>query len=59
MVDGSYYRLPSWGCYTLDGKNLEAEGVTPDVYVEENFKDRLDGDQPQLDKAIEIILNTL
>ena len=59
LVDGSYYRLPSWGCYTLDGKNLEAEGVTPDVYVEENFKDRLDGDQPQLDKAIEIILNTL
>ena len=59
LVDGSYYRLPSWGCYTLDGKNLEAEGVAPDVYVEENFKDRLDGDQPQLDKAIEIILNTL
>ena len=59
LVDGSYYRLPSWGCYTLDGKNLEAEGVAPDVYVEENFKDRLDGEQPQLDKAIEIILNTL
>lgn len=59
LVDGSYYRLPSWGCYTLDGKNLEAEGVVPDVYVEENFKDRLDGDQPQLDKAVEIILNTL
>jgi tricorn protease len=59
LVDGSYYRLPSWGCYTLDGKNLESEGVSPDVYVKENFKDRIDGKQPQLDKAIEIILKEL
>ena len=34
LVDGSFYRLPSWGCYTLDGKNLEKEGVKPDIYVE-------------------------
>lgn len=59
LVDGSFYRLPSWGCYTLDGKNLEAEGVSPDVYVPKNFKDRLNGKHPQLDKAIEIILNEL
>jgi tricorn protease len=59
LVDGSYYRLPSWGCYTLDGKNLETEGVSPDVYVGESFKDRLEGNQPQLDKAIEIILKKL
>lgn len=56
LVDGSYYRLPSWGCYTLNGKNLETEGVAPDVYVGKNFKDRLDGNHPQLDKAIELIL---
>jgi len=59
LVDGSFYRLPSWGCYTLDGKNLESEGVSPDVYIGESFKDRLDGNQPQLDKAIEIILKEL
>ncbi len=59
LVDGSFYRLPSWGCYTLDGKDLEAEGVSPDVYVGKNFKDRLDGNQPQLDKAIEVILKEL
>jgi tricorn protease len=59
LVDGSYYRLPSWGCYTLEGKNLETEGVSPDVYVKENFNDRLRGNQPQLDKAIELILNDL
>lgn len=58
LIDG-FYRLPSWGCYTLSGKNLEKEGVSPDVYVGEDFKDRLEGNQPQLDKAIEIILKKL
>jgi len=59
LVDGSFYRLPAWGCYTLDGKNLESEGVSPDIYIGENFKDRLDGNHPQIDKAIEIIMNKL
>ena len=59
LVDGSYYRLPSWGCYTFDGKNLESEGVSPDIYIGENFKDRLEGNQPQLNKAIEHILKEL
>jgi len=52
LVDGSYYRLPSWGCYTLDGKNLEKEGVQPDILVKETFKDRLEGSNPQLDRAL-------
>ncbi|HKI77957.1 MAG TPA: S41 family peptidase [Ignavibacteriaceae bacterium] len=55
LVDGSFYRLPSWGCYTLDGKDLEHTGVSPDIYVDTNFKDRLDGKDPQLDRAIEEI----
>ena len=59
LVDGSFYRLPSWGCYTLDGKNIEKEGVKPDIFVETNFKDRLENRDPQLDKAIEEILKDL
>ncbi|GAA4272217.1 S41 family peptidase [Aquimarina gracilis] len=59
LVDGSYYRLPSWGCYTLDGKNLEKTGVQPDIYVKENFKHRLDDDQPQLDRALSEIMKQL
>jgi tricorn protease len=55
LVDGSFYRLPSWGCFTLDGKDLEHTGVSPDIYVDTNFKDRVDGKDPQLDKAIEVI----
>lgn len=53
LVDGSFYRLPSWGCYTLDGKNLEKEGVKPDIEVKTTFKDRLEGRDPQLERAVE------
>lgn len=59
LVDGSYYRLPSWGCYTLDKKDLEKTGVKPDIYIKNTLKDRISGNDPQLDKAIEIILNQL
>lgn len=59
LVDGSFYRLPSWGCYTLNGANLEFTGVAPDIYVKEDFKDRLTGNKPQLDKAISEILKDL
>lgn len=59
LADGSFYRLPSWGCYTLDGRNLEKDGVTPDIRVDENFVDRLEGHQNQLDKAIEVIMGKL
>ena len=59
LVDGSFYRLPSWGCYTLDGKNIEKDGVTPDIYVKNSFKDRLEGKDPQLDRAVEEILKDL
>lgn len=59
LVDGSSYRLPAWGCYTLDGKNIEKEGVAPDIFVKNTFKDRLEGKDPQLDRAIEEILKEL
>jgi len=59
LVDGSFYRLPAWGCYTLDGKNLEQVGVAPDIFVPMDFKDRLDKKDPQLDRAISEILQQL
>ncbi|MFT4032050.1 MAG: S41 family peptidase [Siphonobacter sp.] len=59
LVDGSFYRLPSWGCFTLDGKNLEREGVQPDITVKQTFIDRMEGKEPQLDRAIDEILKEL
>ncbi len=56
LVDGSFVRLPSWGCYTLDGKDIEATGVSPDIRVLNTFEDKINGRDPQLDKAIEEIL---
>ncbi|MBR9917790.1 peptidase S41 [bacterium] len=59
LVDGSFYRLPSWGLYTLDGENIEQTGVAPDIEVHNTFKDRVNGNDPQLEKAIQEILNKL
>jgi len=59
MVDGSYTRLPAWGCYTLEGEDLEMTGVKPDIHVNNTFKDRLMDQDPQLEKAIEMILQKL
>jgi tricorn protease len=56
LVDGSSHRMPGWGCYTLDGKNLEREGVQPDIYLKQTFVDRLQGKDPQIEKAIKHIL---
>ncbi len=56
LVDGSVYRLPSWGCFTLDKKDIELYGVSPDIYIENTFLDRLEGKDPQLEKAVAHIL---
>jgi Tol biopolymer transport system component/C-terminal processing protease CtpA/Prc len=55
LVDGSFYRLPGWGCYTLDGQDLETTGVKPDIYIRNTFLDRLNNRDPQLTKAVEVI----
>jgi tricorn protease len=59
LVDGSFVRLPGWGCYTLDGKDLEAIGVAPDVKVVNTFEDKINGRDPQLDKAIEEVMKQM
>ncbi|HEX6168051.1 MAG TPA: S41 family peptidase [Chitinophagaceae bacterium] len=59
LVDGSNVRMPAWGCYSLDGKDLEKTGVQPDILIINSFDDKLSGRDPQLDKAIEEILKQL
>jgi len=56
MIDGSSVRLPAWGCYSLDGKDLESTGVKPDIYVKNTFRDRLESKDPQLERAIKELL---
>jgi tricorn protease len=59
LVDGSSVRLPSWGCYTLNGTNLEQNGVSPDIYVKKTFEDRMNHKDPQIEKAVEEIMKEL
>lgn len=59
LVDGSFYRIPAWGCFTLDGKDIEKNGVAPDIYVKTGFADRIENKDPQLDKAIDEIMKQL
>lgn len=59
MLDGSTVRLPAWGCYSLDGKDLENTGVKPDIYVKNTFEDRLKDKDPQLESAVKEALRQL
>jgi len=59
LVDGSFYRLPSWGCYTLDGKDLELTGVAPDIAIKNTVADRVADKDPQLERAVQEILKDL
>ncbi|HVP39521.1 MAG TPA: S41 family peptidase, partial [Candidatus Saccharimonadales bacterium] len=56
LLDGSSYRLPYRGCWTLKGEDTETwGGVKPDVDVESTPEDDSGAGDPQLDKAIEVL----
>jgi tricorn protease len=60
LMNGGYFRLPFWGCYTLDGKDLETSGgVKPDILVINDLNHDLQNQDPQLEKAIEKILELI
>lgn len=56
LVDGTGARMPQQGAYRLDGRNLENDGEKPDVAVYLSPEDWLANRDPQLDKAIEILM---
>lgn len=59
LVDGSFIRMPAWGCYSKEGNDLEKTGVQPDIKVINRFEDKLQGKDPQLDKAVEELLKKI
>jgi len=56
LSDGSNFRIPQTGFWSLDGTRLEGLGVKPDIYVAETPEDRLEGRDPQLARAITVIM---
>jgi tricorn protease len=59
LVDGTSFRLPSWGWYTADGKNMENLGIPPDLYVENPPEEVVQGKDRQLEVAVQTILKQL
>lgn len=59
LMDGGGVTAPNLGFWTTDGFRVENEGVPPDVEVEQWPADVIAGKDPQLEKAIEIVLQKL
>ncbi|WP_229243997.1 S41 family peptidase [Emticicia sp. CRIBPO] len=56
LVDGSSVRVPSFGCYSLEGEDLDRHGVKPDIKVINTFVDNINGNDRQLDRALKELL---
>ncbi len=58
-MDGGFITAPNLAIWTEDGFIVENEGVPPDVEVEQWPAEVEAGHDPQLEKAIEIVLEQL
>ncbi len=61
FMDGGDLRVPQFAPYSKDGKNwvIEGHGVDPDIVVDNDPAREFRGEDQQLDRAIEEILNEL
>ncbi len=59
LLDGGSITAPNLAIWTEDGFVVENEGVPPDIEVEQTPADVIAGHDPQLEKAIEVVLAEL
>lgn len=59
LMDGGYVTAPNLAIWTEDGWIVENVGVPPDIEVEQWPAEVIAGKDPQLKKAIEVILEEL
>ena len=59
FIDGGSVTAPNLAYFNEDGFRIENEGVSPDIEVEQWPKEVMQGKDPQLEKAIEVILEKL
>ena len=59
LMDGGSVTAPNVGIWTKDGFVVENVGVAPDIEVEQTPAEVIKGNDPQLEKAIEIALQEL
>lgn len=53
--DGSALKLTIAEWYTPNGKNINQEGITPDIEIKEDWDKTAVGEDPALNKALEIL----
>ena len=59
LMDGGYVTAPNVAIWTEDGWVVENVGVPPDIEVEQWPAEVIKGRDPQLEKAIEVVLEEL
>jgi len=60
LIDGGIVTVPTFGIYSTGGKWIvEGHGIDPDIEVVDDPSKMLDGGDPQLDKAIEVVLHEI
>ncbi len=59
LMDGGFITAPNLAFFTEEGFGVENEGVPPDVEVEQTPADVIAGRDPQLERAIGIVLQDL
>ena len=60
LLDGGYVTRPEFARYTLDSKwVVENRGVQPDIVVENRPEQVVSGKDPQLEKAIEVVMKAI
>jgi tricorn protease len=59
LMDGGTITAPNLAIWTQDGWVVENEGVPPDIEVEQTPADVINGRDPQLEKAISVVMDAL
>ena len=59
LMDGGYITAPNLAIWTEDGFVVENVGVPPDIEVEQTPELVIEGHDPQLEKAIEVVMEEL
>jgi tricorn protease len=59
LLDGGYITAPNLAIWTEEGFVVENVGVPPDIEVEQTPADVIAGRDPQLEKAIEVVMQQL
>lgn len=55
LIDGSDFRVPRTGVFTINNVNMDKEGVVPDIIVENHPEQISKGIDAQLDRAVQVL----